>query len=61
MHAVLLERACRTQLAALSSGQIAIHSDPVEARAKRAECWPDSQLEAGWRYLLRRAGGGLPL
>lgn len=53
MHAVLLERACRTQLAALSAGPVRIYSDPDEARAKRAECWPESQLEAGWRYLLR--------
>lgn len=56
MHAVLLERACQIQLAALAAGPVRAASDPDEARAKRAECWPESQLEAGWRYLLRRAG-----
>ncbi|MCS0599711.1 class II aldolase/adducin family protein [Streptomyces sp. LP11] len=55
MHAVLLDRACRTQLTALAAGPPRTYSDAAEARAKRAQCWPDSQLEAGWRYLLRRA------
>ncbi|MGA5069233.1 class II aldolase/adducin family protein [Streptomyces exfoliatus] len=55
MHAVLLDRACTTQLAAAAAGPVRVHSDPAEARAKRAECWPDTQLEAGWNYLLRRA------
>ncbi|NUS05007.1 MAG: class II aldolase/adducin family protein [Nonomuraea sp.] len=60
MHAVLLERACQTQLAAMAAGQIRTFSDLDEARAKRAECWPDSQLEAGWRYLLRQTSGAPP-
>jgi ribulose-5-phosphate 4-epimerase/fuculose-1-phosphate aldolase len=55
MHAVLLNRACRMQLTALSAGSVRTHSDADEARAKRAECWPDRQLEAGWHYLLRLA------
>ncbi|MDT0305897.1 class II aldolase/adducin family protein [Streptomyces sp. DSM 44917] len=55
MHAVLLERACRTQLAAASAGPVRVFSDAAEAAAKRAECWPESQLEAGWQYLVRRA------
>jgi ribulose-5-phosphate 4-epimerase/fuculose-1-phosphate aldolase len=55
MHAVLLERACRTQLTAMSAGDVRLFSDPDEAPAKRAQCWPDSQLEAGWNYLVRRA------
>ncbi|MFG1609781.1 class II aldolase/adducin family protein [Actinoplanes sp. NPDC049265] len=56
MHAVLLDRACAIQLTALAAGEVSIWSNPAEARAKRAECWPDSQLDAGWRYLTRRAG-----
>lgn len=60
MHAVLLERACQTQLAAMAAGHIRTCSDLNEARAKRAECWPEHQLEAGWRYLLRRASGAMP-
>jgi L-fuculose-phosphate aldolase len=60
MHAVLLERACQIQLVAMAAGPIRTASDLNEARAKRAECWPESQLEAGWRYLLRRAFGAMP-
>lgn len=60
MHAVLLERACALQLRAGSAGPVFVRSDAAEARAKRAECWPDSQLEAGYRYLVRRAAGTLP-
>lgn len=55
MHAVLLDRACRTQLAAMAAGPVSVRSDLAEARAKRVECWSDGQLEAGWRYLLRLA------
>ena len=61
MHAVLLDRACRTQLVAMAAGEIRVHSDAAEAAAKQAECWPESQLRAGWEFLLRRAeaAGGL--
>ncbi|WP_042411499.1 class II aldolase/adducin family protein [Streptacidiphilus carbonis] len=55
MHAVLLEQACRTQLDAMAAGHVTVHSDPAEAVAKRALCWPQHQLEAGWRYLLRKS------
>ncbi|MFD4603067.1 class II aldolase/adducin family protein [Streptomyces sp. NPDC058464] len=55
MHAVLLERACALQLTAQAAGPVLVHSDAMEALAKRAECWPESQLEAGYRYLVRRA------
>lgn len=54
MHAVLLERACRAQLDAMAAGTVTIFSDAVEARAKRDECWPASQLTAGWEYLVRQ-------
>ena len=56
MHAVLLDRACRTQLRALAAGPLRTWSGVDEARTKATECWPESQLEAGWRYLVRRAG-----
>ncbi|MFF2652713.1 class II aldolase/adducin family protein [Streptomyces sp. NPDC058045] len=56
MHAVLLDRACALQLRAqAAAGGPVVHSDTAEARAKRDQCWPASQLEAGYRYLLRRA------
>ncbi|WP_067479102.1 class II aldolase/adducin family protein [Actinomadura hibisca] len=54
MHAVLLDRACRVQLTAMAAGPVRVHSDAAEAAAKRAECWPAAQLDAGWRYLLRK-------
>lgn len=55
MHAVLLDRACALQLAANAAGPVRVYSDPDEARAKRTECWPESQLEAGYRYLVRKS------
>ena len=55
MHAVLLDRACRTQLTTMAAGPIQVHSDVAEAEAKRQLCWAPSQIEAGWRYL-QRAG-----
>ncbi|MFG2592348.1 class II aldolase/adducin family protein [Streptomyces sp. NPDC048438] len=58
MHAVLLERACAVQLQAQAAGPVVIHSDVAEAQAKRTECWPDSQLEAGYRYLVRKTATG---
>ncbi|TDD40151.1 class II aldolase/adducin family protein [Actinomadura sp. KC06] len=57
MHAVLLDRACEAQLAAMAAGPVRVHSDAAEAAAKRAECWPESQLRAGYRYLARKGGG----
>ncbi|MBO2455279.1 class II aldolase/adducin family protein [Actinomadura barringtoniae] len=54
MHAVLLDRACQTQLMAMAAGPVRVHSDAAEAAAKRAECWPASQLDAGWEYLTRK-------
>jgi ribulose-5-phosphate 4-epimerase/fuculose-1-phosphate aldolase len=53
MAAVLLERACRTQLAAMAAGDLRDVSDAAEVLTKRAECWNEAQLEAGYRYLLR--------
>ncbi|MDT3442167.1 MULTISPECIES: class II aldolase/adducin family protein [unclassified Pseudofrankia] len=55
MYAVLLERACRTQLMALAAGGPKIWSDPAEAALKREQIWNPGGLQAGWRYLLRPA------
>ncbi|MDQ6522188.1 class II aldolase/adducin family protein [Nocardioides sp. LHD-245] len=54
--AVLLEKACRMQLLALSAaGRRALHvSDDAEALAKRARCYSAEQLHHGWSYLRRR-------
>jgi L-ribulose-5-phosphate 4-epimerase len=53
MYAVLLERACRTQLMAMAAGRPAIWSDPAEAELKREQIWNPGQIEAGWQYLVR--------
>ena len=54
MHAVLLHRACRMQLAAAAAGPVTVLAGADEAARKRLECWPDSQIRAGWDYLVRR-------
>jgi len=56
MHAVLLERACRVQLAAMAAGPLTGWSDAEECAAKRAECWNAAQLRAGFDYLVRASG-----
>lgn len=55
MYAVLLERACRTQLLALAAGGARRWSDEAETRFKRDQVWNPGQLHAGWAYLVRRA------
>ena len=60
MYAVLLDRACRSQLSALAAGEIRTYSNAAEAAAKRAECWADGQLDAGYRYLVRLAHQRIP-
>jgi L-fuculose-phosphate aldolase len=55
MHAVLLERACRTQLMALAAGDPKTWSDAGEAAVKRDQVWNPVQVQAGYRYLLRKA------
>lgn len=42
----------------MAAGPVRSWSDPAEARAKAAECWPESQLAAGFDYLVRRAETG---
>jgi ribulose-5-phosphate 4-epimerase/fuculose-1-phosphate aldolase len=66
MYAALLERACRTELLAAAGGP-RLWSDENETHFKREQVWNRPQLEAGWQYLLRKAGvanaeasGGMP-
>jgi L-ribulose-5-phosphate 4-epimerase len=53
MYAVLLERACRTQLMAMAAGGPKVWSDEREAEFKREQVWNPSQRDAGWQYLVR--------
>ncbi|MEV0476997.1 class II aldolase/adducin family protein [Streptomyces prunicolor] len=55
MYAVLLERACRTQLMAMSAGGPKVWSDPAEVELKNRQVWNAGQREAGWKYLQRLA------
>jgi L-fuculose-phosphate aldolase len=57
MTAVLLDRACRTQLAAMAAGPLRRWGGEEDTVAKRAEVWAPSQLYAGWEYLVRISGG----
>ena len=54
MSAVLLERACRTNLRALAGGGPKSWSSDEEALAKREHCWPPALLRQAWDYLARR-------
>ena len=56
MHAVLLERACATQLTAMSAGALTSWTSDKEALEKAALVWSDSQIEAGWQYWVRKVG-----
>jgi len=53
MTAVLLDRACRTQLTAMAAGPLRRWGGEQDTVAKRADVWSDRQLQAGWEYLLR--------
>jgi L-fuculose-phosphate aldolase len=55
MTAVLLDRACRTQLTAMAAGPLSRWGSEEDTVAKRAEVWSDGQLQAGWQYLVRCA------
>ena len=52
--AVLLERACRTQLRAAAGGGVRTWSSDEEALAKREHCYPPQLLRQAWDYLARR-------
>lgn len=58
MRAVLLNRACATQLSAMQAGGPARWSDEEEVRAKRATIPVPALLQSGYDYLLRRADAG---
>jgi L-ribulose-5-phosphate 4-epimerase len=54
LTAILLDRACRTQLEAMAAGTIKRWSDDDEALAKREHCYPPALLHQAWDYLVRR-------
>ena len=56
MTAVLLQRACRIQLTAMSAGGWATWSSDEEALAKRGHCYPPQLIEQAWAYLVRQLG-----
>jgi ribulose-5-phosphate 4-epimerase/fuculose-1-phosphate aldolase len=55
MTAILLDRACRTQLAAMAAGPLRAWGEEQDTVAKRADVWSATQLQAGYAYLLRQA------
>jgi ribulose-5-phosphate 4-epimerase/fuculose-1-phosphate aldolase len=55
MTAVLLDKACRTQLTAMAAGPLRRWGTEEDTVAKRAVVWSDSQMLAGWDYLVRAA------
>jgi L-ribulose-5-phosphate 4-epimerase len=54
MGAVLLERACRTNIRAIAAGGPKSWSSDEEALSKREHCWPPALLQQAWNYLERR-------
>jgi L-fuculose-phosphate aldolase len=54
MTAVLLQRACRIQLQAMSAGGWGTWSSDEEALSKRGHCYPPELLAQAWAYLARR-------
>jgi len=54
MAAVLLERACRTNVRAIAGGGPKTWSSDEEALSKRAHCYPPQLLRQAWDYLARR-------
>jgi L-ribulose-5-phosphate 4-epimerase len=57
--AVLLDRACATQLRAMASGELATWSDDTEIAMKRDECFPEPLIHQAWEYAKRRAYASL--
>ena len=58
MAAVLLERACRTNVRAIAAGGPETWSSDEEALAKRDHCYPPQLLQQAWDYLARRLDAG---
>ena len=55
LHAVLLGRACSTQLDAMAAGGPARWTEAREAERKRQTLWPEPAAQAAYRYLVRRS------
>jgi L-fuculose-phosphate aldolase len=55
MAAVLLDRACRSQLTAMAAGPLRVWGSEEDTVTKRADVWSPKQLRAGYEYLLRQA------
>jgi L-fuculose-phosphate aldolase len=60
MTAVLLDKACQTQLMAMAAGPLARWGTEKDTVAKRTEVWSDRQLRDGWEYLVRKADRACP-
>jgi ribulose-5-phosphate 4-epimerase/fuculose-1-phosphate aldolase len=60
MRAVLLARACQVQLQAMAAGEIRQWSDSAEIALKKAQVWPESQINAGYGFLCRESGRTSP-
>lgn len=58
MAAVLLERACRTNIRAIAGGGPQTWSSDEEALAKREHCYPPQLLRQAFDYLARRLDAG---
>jgi ribulose-5-phosphate 4-epimerase/fuculose-1-phosphate aldolase len=58
MHAVLLNRACATQLKAIQAGGPARWTDEQEVRDKRDTVHNPALLQSGYNYLIRCADAG---
>lgn len=58
MTAVLLERACRTNIRAIAAGGPETWSSDEEALSKRDHCYPPPLLRQAWDYLARRVEAG---
>lgn len=54
MIAIIMDRACRTQLTAMAAGIIRSWSNDEEAMAKREHCYPPQLLRQAWDYMARR-------
>lgn len=54
MTAILLERACRLQLAAMAAGELRHWSSDDESLQKRDHCYPPQLIHQAWDYLVRR-------
>jgi hypothetical protein len=55
MTPILLDTACRAQLAAMAAGSVVRWGSDDDTIAKRADVWSDQQLLAGWNYWVRRS------